>query len=85
MKRRKVRIPAQLPPEPETQLRNIYGTRLVIRAERTPSGTRYDFGVNEVKPVKAVDLEYLKGLKRHQNNSCCGGSATADIPYFEEA
>lgn len=86
MKQRKKTIiqPAQLPPEPEPKLRNIYGTRLVIGSDRTPSGTRYDFRVSEVKPVKLVDLDYLKSLKRHQPNSCCGGSVAADIPYFEE-
>lgn len=71
-------------PPVKPRLRNVYTTRLVISAERTPSGTRYDFQPGQELPVKIEDKDYLLSLKRKQGSSCCGGAAANDIDYFME-
>lgn len=65
-------------------LRCIYPGRLVILAEKTPSGTRYDVLNGHRIEVDAADAEYLLSLTRKQSNCCGGGQAPADLNYFEE-
>lgn len=67
----------------DVPLRNIYGTRVVVEATRTPSGTRYVFEVGEVKPVLSQDVVALLDLRKVQG-ACCGQGQQPDRRYFQE-
>lgn len=67
-------------------LRCTWHTRLVIRADMTPSGTRYDVQPGQVVPVDPADREYLLWLEKKQPPGCCGGVANPPpLKYFVEA
>lgn len=66
------------------KFRNDYHTRLIIGADKTPSGTRYDFQPGEVRDdVSIQDRDYLLSLVQNQS-SCCGGSDPQPIQLFSE-
>jgi hypothetical protein len=60
-----------------------FHTRVIVPAERTPSGARYDFQPGEVMDeVMQEDIEYLLSLV-YQQSACCGGTPGPAIHYFE--
>lgn len=64
-------------------LRCNFHTRVYVPAERTPSGTAYDFQTGEVKDnVMKEDMEYLLSLV-YQQSACCGGNPGPAVHYFE--
>ncbi len=64
--------PPRIQAAPVRQLRSNWPDRLVITAEQTPSGTRYDVTTSQVIDVDEADYEFLAGLTR-KSNGCCGG------------
>lgn len=52
---------------------NIYGTRVVVRPETTPSGKGYKAEAGASVPVEPEDYHYLLSLHRDPGPGCCGG------------
>lgn len=72
------------PPEtfPVTiKIRCVWDGRLIVGADKTPSGTRYDFATGQVKPVIEADYHYLLSMETRPFG-CCGGSVRPQ-KYFE--
>lgn len=66
-------------------IKNVFWTPVIVSADKTPSGKRYEFALEEEKPVEAIDATYLLSLERKQTDtSCCGGSPQNNIKYFME-
>jgi hypothetical protein len=60
-----------------------FHTRVIIPADKTPSGQAYDFQPEEVKDeVMQIDQDYLLSLV-YQQSACCGGLPGPAIHYFE--
>jgi hypothetical protein len=57
-------------------------SKLVVGADKTPSGTRYEFTAGEVKPVNFEDYQYLLAMQTRPLG-CCGGSMEPQ-KFFEE-
>lgn len=83
-----IREAPPMPPAPvKIPLRCIWDSRLIVGADKTPSGTRYEFNTGEVKPVLEQDYQYLLSLQV-KTPGCCGGAGGSSIPsiqkYFDE-
>lgn len=65
-------------------LKNIYDTRVIVGADRTPSGKRYEFEPGQQKPVEPEDYHFLLSLNRNPGPGCCGGTPAeqAQRHYF---
>lgn len=65
-------------------LKNIYNTRVVVGADRTPSGTRYEFQPGQELPIEPEDYHFLLSLNRNPGPGCCGGTPAeqAQRHYF---
>jgi hypothetical protein len=66
-------------------IRCIWDSRLIVGADKTPSGTRYDFNTDETQPVFEMDYQFLLDM-RAKAPGCCGGaggSKTNFQKYFE--
>jgi NAD-dependent DNA ligase len=64
-------------------VRCVWHTRLVVPAEQTPTGTRYDFQPGEQQEVALRDVGFLLSLKR-ESRGCCSGSPVQEHKFFEE-
>lgn len=66
----------------------IGDSRLIVGADKTPSGTRYEFNAGETKQVLLVDYEFLLSLRSRAPGCCGGGGGSGSVPsvqkYFEE-
>lgn len=71
-------------PESFVTLKCQFHTRVIVSADRTPSGTRYDFQPGGVREdVLEQDKEYLLSLIYRQS-ACCGNQPGGPINYFTE-
>lgn len=65
-------------------LRCIFHTRLIIPADQTPTGTRYEFMPGQIaEEIDPADAKYLLSLEREQSG-CCSGSPVQIHKMFEE-
>ena len=69
---------------PTSQLRSIYDSRVIVSADRTPSGRRYDFEPGQALLVLDEDLPILLNMKTSGGGCCGGGSTTDPQHYFSE-
>jgi hypothetical protein len=93
--RKKAAPRVKAPPEPDKKvqvgpnvvnLRCLWHTRLVVTANRTLSGKRYQFEPGEVKSVLAIDANRLLAMEKHQPPGCCGSESHPPVlKYFEPA
>ncbi len=65
-------------------LRSIYDSRVIVSADSTPSGTRYDFEPGQTLPVLEIDKQILLNMKTSGGGCCGGGSTTDPQHYFSE-
>lgn len=75
---------ALAPPKP--LVRCIHHTRLVIRGDLVPSGTRYAARPQQIIPVEPEDFDALLSMTR-KTTGCRGCHGSGDQPaqhYFEE-
>ncbi len=69
------------PPITEIKIRCIYESRLIVGGDKTPTGTRYEFEVDQIKPVNQDDYQFLLEMET-KPWGCCGGSVRPQ-KYFE--
>lgn len=66
-------------------LQNVSGNPVTIRAESTPSGSRYHFNTGAIQEVgNEADYQYLKSLTFDAGSGCCGNQPHAITHYFAE-
>lgn len=72
-------------PPAQMHIRCIYDSRLIVRANQTPSGMRYEFMTGEVRPVLFEDYQFLLSLESRAPGCCggYGGSQSNRRNYFE--
>lgn len=67
-------------------IRCVWDSRLIVGADKTPTGTRYEFMPGQELPVNEIDYEYLLSLEV-KAPGCCGGYGGASTigrqRYFE--
>jgi hypothetical protein len=67
-------------------IRCIWDSRLIVGADKTPTGTRYEFESDQIKSVNEEDYQFLLDM-RAKAPGCCGGyggSPMSTQKYFEE-
>lgn len=67
-------------------IRCIWDSKLIIGTDKTPTGTRYEFETNQIKPVNEDDYQFLLEM-RAKAPGCCGGAGGSPMnfqKYFEE-
>lgn len=64
-------------------IRCVWDSRLIIGADKTITGTRYEFENNQVQSVDYQDYQLLL-LMKTKPFGCCGGTVRPQ-KYFEEA
>ena len=79
----KVLPPPVVPEVVEIRIRCIWDSRLIVGADKTPTGTRYGFETNQIKPVNEIDYQFLLDMKTRPFG-CCGGTIRPQ-KYFEKA
>jgi hypothetical protein len=67
------------PPIVEVEIRCIYDSKLIV--SNTPTGTRYEFETDQIKPVNQDDYQYLLEMVTRPFG-CCGGSVRTQ-KFFE--
>lgn len=78
--------PEVLGPLPIAIVRCTWMTRVVIPAQRTVSGKRYEFEPGETKTIHVLDKSLLLSFERKQSPGCCEGVPNPPtLKYFEEA
>jgi hypothetical protein len=63
-------------------IRCVWDSRLIVGADKTPSGMRYDFEPGEEKPVLEEDYYHLLAMETRPYG-CCGGTIKPQ-KYFDE-
>jgi len=66
-------------------IRCIWDSRLIVGADKTPTGTKYEFETNQIKSVNEDDYQFLLDM-RAKAPGCCGGHGGSSIntqKYFE--
>jgi hypothetical protein len=86
MAQRKQQIKGEEPQRPIVKamtknIRCVWIGKLIVPAERTPSGTQYNFERGQIQQVLEVDYNFLLSIERN-SNTCCGGKSS--MVYFEE-
>jgi len=67
-------------------LRCLWHTRLVVPAERTVTGTRYQFDAGQVQAVNPLDAPGLLSMEHKQSPGCCGNDPNPPpLKFFERA
>lgn len=74
--------PPVAPPITRVPIRCIWDSRLVVSADKTPTGTRYEFETNQIKTVNQDDYQYLLEMETRPFG-CCGGTIKAQ-KFFDE-
>jgi hypothetical protein len=69
------------PPIVEVKIRCIYDSKLIVSGNNTPTGTRYEFETDQIKPVNQDDYQFLLEMAT-KPNGCCGGTVRPQ-KYFE--
>ncbi len=69
------------PPITEIKIRCIYESRLIVGGDKTPTGTRYEFETDQIKPVNEIDYQFLLEMET-KPWGCCGGSVRSQ-KFFE--
>ena len=69
------------PPIVGVPIRCIYESRLIVGGDKTPTGTRYEFEPDQIKPVNEIDYQFLLEMET-KPWGCCGGSVRPQ-KYFE--
>jgi hypothetical protein len=57
----------------------VWDSRLIVSADKTPSGTRYEFNTGQTKPVLETDYQLLD--MRAKAPGCCGGAGGSPMQY----
>jgi hypothetical protein len=69
----------------QVPIRCIWDSRLIVSGDKTPTGKRYEFQTDQVKPVNEDDYQFLLDL-RAKAPGCCGGHGGSPMnfqKYFE--
>lgn len=61
-------------------IRCVWDSKLIVSADRTPSGTRYEFNTGQTRPVLEIDYQYLLDM-RAKAPGCCGGAGGSPMQY----
>jgi hypothetical protein len=78
----KVAPPPVAPPISYIRIRCIWDSRLIVGADKTPTGTRYEFQTDQEKPVNEEDYQFLLEMETRPFG-CCGGTIRPQ-KFFEE-
>jgi hypothetical protein len=63
-------------------IRCIWDSKLIVGADKTPTGTRYEFEINQIKSVNEEDYQFLLAMETRPHG-CCGGTIRPQ-KFFEE-
>jgi hypothetical protein len=74
--------PPVVPPITKIPIRCIWDSRLIVGADKTPTGTRYEFENNQIKPVNKDDYQFLLAMETRPFG-CCGGTIRPQ-KFFDE-
>jgi hypothetical protein len=78
--------PPVAPTITQKRIRCIWDSKLIVGSNKTPTGTRYEFETDQIKPVNEDDYQYLLDM-RAKAPGCCGGHGGSSIinsqKYFE--
>jgi hypothetical protein len=66
----------------QVPIRCIWDSRLIIGADKTSTGTRYEFETNQIKLVNEDDYQFLLEMETRPFG-CCGGTIRPQ-KFFEE-
>lgn len=69
------------PPITEVRIRCIYDSKLIVGGDKTPTGRRYEFKTDQIKPVNKDDYQFLLEMETRPSG-CCGGPVQPQ-KYFE--
>lgn len=66
----------------QIRIRCIWDSRLIVGADKTPTGTKYEFETDQIKPVNEDDYQFLLQMETRPFG-CCGGTIRPQR-YFDE-
>ena len=77
--------PPVAPPIAHVRIRCIWDSRLIVGGDKTPTGKRYEFEPDQIKPVNEDDYQFLLDLSARAPGCCggYGGSPMGTQKYFE--
>jgi hypothetical protein len=74
--------PPVAPSITQVRIRCIWDSKLIIGADKTPTGRRYEFETDQIKPVNEDDYQFLLAMET-KPFGCCGGTIRPQ-KFFEE-